>query len=185
MSFLEGCQHFRKKGIFLSIFTGKGLFSGASSQRFLIKGVFFSSGKISDRGIFLIWRTIIRAPFYMGVAGPGVATGCVLGPTGNFFFICSFIKTFFTIFSHQGEGEKKVFMAPRLATIFHTRLIGNRLFFMDSPSLRAWGLIRDEAGLGTLGQAHSYIRQITIYFKKKNDKYLSKMTFCIIKELTF
>ena len=52
--FLEGCQHFRKKGYFLSIFTGKELFFGASSQRFSIKGVLFSPGKISDRGIFLI-----------------------------------------------------------------------------------------------------------------------------------
>ena len=47
-------EHFRKKGYFLGIFTEKGSFSGASSQRFLIKGVFFPPGKISDRGIFLI-----------------------------------------------------------------------------------------------------------------------------------
>ena len=60
-----------KKGIFLGIITEKRSFSGASSQRFLIKGVFFSPGKISDRVIFLIWRTIIRPPFYMRVAGPG------------------------------------------------------------------------------------------------------------------
>ena len=32
--FWGGCQHFTKKGIFLGIFTEKGSFSGASSQRF-------------------------------------------------------------------------------------------------------------------------------------------------------
>ena len=61
--FWKDVSTLEKKGIFLSIFTGKGLLSGASSQRFLIKGVLFSPGKISDRGIFLIWRTIIRPPF--------------------------------------------------------------------------------------------------------------------------
>ena len=35
------------------------------------KGVLFSSGNVSERGNFLIWRMIIRLPFYMRVAGPG------------------------------------------------------------------------------------------------------------------
>ena len=36
------------------ILTGKGVYSGTSSQRFLKKGVFFSSVNISERGHFLI-----------------------------------------------------------------------------------------------------------------------------------
>ena len=62
----------KKRVFFKGIFTGKGLFSGGSSQRFLIKGVLFSSGNISERGNFLIWRTITRPPFHMRVAGPGI-----------------------------------------------------------------------------------------------------------------
>ena len=46
--FFRKCQQFRKKGYFLSHFTGKGVFSGASSQRFLKKGVIFPSVNISD-----------------------------------------------------------------------------------------------------------------------------------------
>ena len=50
--FGEDVSTLEKKGIFLGIFTEKGSFSGASSQRFLIKGSFFPPGNISDRGIF-------------------------------------------------------------------------------------------------------------------------------------
>ena len=52
--FLKDVSTLEKKGIFLGNFTEKGSFSGALSQRFLIKGVVFSPGKISHRGIFLI-----------------------------------------------------------------------------------------------------------------------------------
>ena len=48
--FLKNVSSFGKKGSFLRHFHWKKLFSGGSSQHFLIKGVLFSSGNISERG---------------------------------------------------------------------------------------------------------------------------------------
>ena len=61
--FSENVSSLEKKGIFFVIFTGKGLFSSASRQRFSKKGVFFPSVNNSERGNFFISRTIIRPPF--------------------------------------------------------------------------------------------------------------------------
>ena len=52
--FLENVSSLEKRGIFQVIFTGKGVFCGASSQRFLKKGVFISPENISERGHILI-----------------------------------------------------------------------------------------------------------------------------------
>ena len=64
---------FKKRVIFKAFSLEKGYFLVVQVSVFLIKGVLFSSGNISERGNFLIWRTIIRPPFYMRVAGPGVS----------------------------------------------------------------------------------------------------------------
>ena len=58
--FWKDVSALEKKSIFIGIFTGEGFFSGDSSQRFFNK-----RDKISERGTFLIWRSIIRPPFYM------------------------------------------------------------------------------------------------------------------------
>ena len=63
--FLEKVSGLEKRGLFLGISTGKGLFSGTPSQRFLVKRGLFSFVNISERGTFSIWRTIIRPPFCM------------------------------------------------------------------------------------------------------------------------
>ena len=63
--FLKEVSGLQKKGLFSGIFTEKGLFSVAPSQRFWKKGPFLPFVNVSERGMFLFWRTIIRPPFCM------------------------------------------------------------------------------------------------------------------------
>ena len=69
--FWEDVSTLEKKRIFLGIFIDKGLYSGASSQRFWIKVVFFSPGKISDRGIFFILENNHTSPILHGSGRTG------------------------------------------------------------------------------------------------------------------
>ena len=52
--FSENVSSLEKKGLFLVIYTGKGLFSSTLCQRFGKKGVLFPSVNISERSNFLI-----------------------------------------------------------------------------------------------------------------------------------
>ena len=51
---------YRKRVFFSGIFTEKWLLSGAPSQRFCKKGSFLPFVNVSERGMFLFWRTIIQ-----------------------------------------------------------------------------------------------------------------------------
>ena len=60
----------KKKRVFLKAFSlENGYFLVVQVSVYFKKRGLFSSGNISERGI---WRMIIRPPFYMRVAGPGL-----------------------------------------------------------------------------------------------------------------
>ena len=69
--FSKNVSSLEKRVFFKAFSLEKGYFLVFQVSVFLIKGVLFSSENISGRGNFLIWRTIIRPPFYMRVTGPG------------------------------------------------------------------------------------------------------------------
>ena len=69
--FFKNVRDLEKMVSFDSFSLKKGYFLVFQVSVFEKKGVFFSFVNISERGNFLIWRTIIRLPFHMRVAGQG------------------------------------------------------------------------------------------------------------------
>ena len=63
--FFVNVSGFEKRVFFEDISLKRGYFLVLQVSVFEKKGGFFSSVNISERGNFLIWRTIIRPPFCM------------------------------------------------------------------------------------------------------------------------
>ena len=62
----------QKKGLFFRHFHWERVIVWCSMSEFLKKkGSFLPFVYVSERGMFLFWRTIIRPPFWMWMAGPG------------------------------------------------------------------------------------------------------------------